>query len=171
MIDYNQKSQKMVSRSSRMRNVNAKTSNLLSLGTNNVRNYNKELTSKAAKNGNDVVYHRSNCSYPKVNSYGWGGDWPGAGCGYWVSTAYLEGHKAYVYLDGQGNQAENCPRWPCLYAEKKIVYISDADVVWYGANAETDYEYIAINKYFNRPQNDHNWTIWEFFQVLSNTNG
>ncbi len=37
----------------------------------------------ADKNGDGIVYHRSDCSLGYVRSYGAGGDWPGSVCGTW----------------------------------------------------------------------------------------
>ena len=96
--------QKIVSRSrsSRMRNINAQTSTL-SLGSNTVRNFNEELRSKAANNGSGFVWHRSDCSYPKVAAYMFGGAlW--MGCGYWVDST-----------------------------TKNNFFNTHADIVWYGA--------------------------------------
>ena len=66
-------------RSSRMRDINAKTSNL-SLGNNLSVNFNSELSSKAARNGIGFVYHRSDCGYPYYRVYGFGGEARGLRC-------------------------------------------------------------------------------------------
>lgn len=45
----------------------------------------------AEKNGDGIVYHRSDCSPGYVRSYGAGGDWPGSICGTWgLSEAALQ---------------------------------------------------------------------------------
>ena len=104
----------LTTRSSRMRNVNAKTSNLSLASTISI-NLNNELSSKAANNGFGIVYHRSDCNYPQVNSYGAGGRFGGVGCGYWVSTIK---DKSFSYYESNG--------------EYISVSTSDADLVWYG---------------------------------------
>ncbi len=104
----------LTTRSSRMRNVNAKTSNLSLASTISV-NFNSELISKAGKNGDGFVYHRSDCGYPNVRLYGCGGDCPGSNCGYWVSTIKT---RSFSYYESNG--------------EYISVSMSDADLVWYG---------------------------------------
>ena len=76
-------------RSSRMRNVNAKTSNL-SLGSTTTVSINSELTSKAARNGDGIVYNKSDCGYPNVRMYGCGGDCMPLTCERWVAPRDLD---------------------------------------------------------------------------------
>ena len=38
----------------------------------------------APRNGNGVVYNSSDCGYPNVRWYGFGGDGPGSSCGTWA---------------------------------------------------------------------------------------
>jgi hypothetical protein len=145
-------------RSSRMRNVNAKTSNLLSLGTNNVRNYNKELTSKADRNGYGFAYHRSDCSYPYVKLYTWGGDSVGSDCGGWVASSPT---MIGVVIDDNGDWLQN---------GHIRIQLSDADLVWYGVyDSGYALDRTASNKYYKRPQNNHNWTIGEILNMRGNT--
>ena len=81
-------------RSSRMRDINAKTSNL-SLGNNLSVNFNSELSSKAARSGDGVVYNPSDCGFPNVRWYGLGGDGIGQPCGFHLlNRAQLE----YIWL-------------------------------------------------------------------------
>ena len=77
-------SKSLKTRSSRMRDINAKTSNL-SLGNNISVNFNSELSSKAARNGIGFVYHRSDCGYPYYRAYGFGGEARGLSC--WLHLA------------------------------------------------------------------------------------
>jgi hypothetical protein len=77
-------------RSSRMRDINAKTSNL-SLGSTITVNISSELSSKAAKNGDGVVYNPSDCGFPNVRWYGCGGDCAPSACGnHFLNRAQLE---------------------------------------------------------------------------------
>jgi len=140
----------LTTRSSRMRNVNAKTSNLSLASTISV-NFNSELSSKADNNGDGFVYHRSDCGYPNVRMYGAGGRWDGSNCGYWVDTNknrlgwYYESNGAYI-----------------------SVSMSTADLVWYG-NSDDDY---GDGKKIETSRNvaykiigpDHNWSIDELNQ-------
>jgi hypothetical protein len=54
--------------------------------------YNSTPTTEnfAAKNGNDIVYHRSDCGRGFVRMYGNGGDWPGSVCGAWLHQDYAK---------------------------------------------------------------------------------
>ena len=77
-----------------MRDINAKTSNL-SLGNNLSVNFNSELSSKAVRSGDGIVYNPSNCGFPYVRWYGFGGDGPGQPCGFHgLNRAQLE----YIWL-------------------------------------------------------------------------
>ena len=81
--------EKIVSRSSKMRNTNAIT-NSSSLQTN--------IETRAAKNGDGIVYHPSNCGYPNVRWYGFGGDGPGQSCNTWsLSPGALKFKTATLY--------------------------------------------------------------------------
>ena len=40
----------------------------------------------AGKNGDGIVYHRSDCGAFGMRQYGGGGDWAGGACGYWLNT-------------------------------------------------------------------------------------
>ena len=135
--------QKIVSRSrsSRMRNINAQTSTL-SLGSNTVRNFNEELRSKAANNGSGFVWHRSDCSYPKVALYMFGGAaW--LGCGYFVDSTTTQYMKA---PDGYFNTTH-------------------ADIVWYGDPYKAR---STINKIKNKDTSvDYNWTIDDILDMIT----
>ena len=91
-------------RSSRMRDINAKTSNL-SLGNNLSVNFNNELSSKAARNGGGVVYNKSNCGFSNVRWYGVGGDGPGSTCGKWGLTQH---QREVIWSNGNVN-------WICSF--------------------------------------------------------
>jgi hypothetical protein len=86
-------------RSSRMRDINAKTSNL-SLGNNLSVNFNSELSSKAGQNGWGVVYNRSDCGYSRVRWYGFGGDGPGQNCARWDLTPH---QRDVIWSNGDVN--------------------------------------------------------------------
>jgi hypothetical protein len=166
MIDYNQKSQKMVtssppplqkivprsriSRSSRMRNVNAKTSNLISLGKNISINLNNELSSKAANNGDGIVWHRSDCGYPRVRSYGAGGRWAGLPCGYWVDSTTTYGIEC---------------KWDDPLCEGWEYRMTYADIVWYGIPYD---RYNSISRVRNKDTSlDHNWSYPELINFVT----
>lgn len=44
----------------------------------------------AGKNGDGIVYHRSDCSPGFVRMYGGGGDWSGSACGKWLSPLAIK---------------------------------------------------------------------------------
>jgi hypothetical protein len=151
ITDINQKSKKMSttppplgkivsksSRSSRMRNINAKISNL-SLGS--TVNINSELSSKAGRNGGGFVFHRSNCGYPNVRMYCCGGDGPSSACGYWVDTLTPYSIRCRNYNDPV------CEGYWMTYA----------DIVWYGAPNDS---YASIRNTINKDTSvDFNWDI------------
>jgi len=111
-------------RSSRMRDINAKTSNL-SLG-NNLSNFNSELSSKASRNGIGIVYNKSDCGYSRVRWYGCGGDCAGSACDYWSLTIQ---QRQIIWSNGNVN-------WICpLEQGLKWGYCEDYDGVKYGKNA------------------------------------
>ena len=87
-------------RSSRMRDINAKISNL-SLG-NNLSNFNSEISSKASRNGFGIVYNKSDCGYADLNVrwYGVGGDGPGSACGKWGRTYH---QREVIWSNGNVN--------------------------------------------------------------------
>ena len=84
------------SRSSKMRNTNAIT-NSSSLQTN--------IETRAAKNGDGIVYHPSNCGYPNVRFYGFGGDASGSKCGIWGVGPVLS--IIIWYANSPGNYNDN----------------------------------------------------------------
>ena len=88
-------------RSSRMRDINAKTSNL-SLGNNLSVNFNSELSSKAARSGDGIVFNKSDCGYAGLNVrfYGLGGDGPGSTCEEWFKTYY---QRQIIWSNGNVN--------------------------------------------------------------------
>lgn len=152
MATRNQSScKKIVSRSSKMRNININTQSL-NLGTSDISSFNfsSQPSSKAGNNGWGIVFHRSDCKYPTVNSYGAGGRWSGAGCGYWLST---QKRKSFRFTDSNG--------------EYKSVSTSDADLVWYGMPVGQQppgtlpTEITARNVYYGIKGADHNWNIDE----------
>ena len=136
----------LTTRSSRMRNVNAKTSNL-SLATMSSVNFNSELSSKADNNGDGIVYHRSDCGYPNVRFYGAGGRWGGSGCGYWLSHVQVWSKEVKV-----GDITED-------------VQYSQLDVIWYGDAEKYSLVKTAKNKYYGILGSDHNWTFDEIRNI------
>ena len=133
------------SRSSRMRNVNAKTSNLSlgSLGINNIINLNNQLSSKADRNGGWIVFHRSDCGYPNVRSYCCGGDGPRSVCGAWVDTTTRH-YNPYI-----GS-------------------VTHADLVWYG----DPYKARATRQNINDKNTsvDYNWTVDDILNMITLNN-
>ena len=64
-----------------MWDINAKTSNLSLGNTITVTfNFNWEPSSKADRVGDGIVYNVSDCGFPNVRYYGFGGDGPGSAC-------------------------------------------------------------------------------------------
>jgi hypothetical protein len=123
------------SRSSKMRNTNAITNSSSSVTS---------IETRADQNGGGIVYHRSDCGYPRHRFYGNGGDWAGSACGYWIPFVPPSGTLCGVY-------------YPHLYA----------DVVWYG-------DYNSIRNTFNNMKNknengggQHNWRYEEINSVAS----
>ena len=135
MVISNSSSKSLKTRSSRMRNVNAKTSNL-SLGTSlgGISTFSSELSSKAGQNGIGIVYNRSDCSYPHVSSYAFGGP-------SWVRGSYCD--AGWVNQD---------PGWTITQ------FMSDADIIWFGV-LNDPYKTIANFRSKTPGSTDHNWSI------------
>ena len=129
------------SRSSKMRNTNAITNSSSSVTS---------IETRADRNGGGIVYHRSNCGYPRHRFYGNGGDWDGSTCGNWVGFV---------------------PRTICGYK------IYDHDVIWYGdkyiSKDDSRWSTSIRNTYNNiKNQNEdgggrHNWTADEIDNVVN----
>jgi hypothetical protein len=98
------------------------------------------------RNGDGFVFHRSDCGYPNVRMYSFGGDGPGSACGYWLDTR----QNRNAYLNRFTNNVTRIP-------------YSDADSVWYGispSSSEYDKETKFINNLLNKiPQSSWNWSI------------
>lgn len=97
--------------------------------------------SEGTKNGDGLVYHRSDCGYPNVRMYGFGGDGPGTACGQWVSGS----ENRYILtpnsgLVGGGEPLSSNP-------DSTLVQLSDLDIVWFGVNNDPDLKKAARNKY------------------------
>ena len=151
-------SKKISNRSSRMRNVNSKISDL-SLGSTTTVNFNSELSSKADNNGGGIVYHRSDCSYPQVNIYGAGGRWNGLGCGYWLSHAQI--WSTEINVGGVGDKSDDGGYQPTM----QDVSYSQLDVIWYGDAEKFSLNKTAKNKYYGTLGSDHNWTFDEIRNI------
>ena len=91
--------EKIVSRSRKMRNTNAMT-NSSSLQTTVIK-------PNAAKNGDGIVYHRSDCGYPNVRFYGGGGadGFSGSKCGIWGLDPVVS--RIVWYANSPGNKNDN----------------------------------------------------------------
>jgi hypothetical protein len=106
-------------------------------------------------NGDFIVYHRSDCSYPNVRSYGRGGKDPGSICGLWVDNTTIQ--ISYYYTD---------------FVKNTRVFLGDlthADMVWYGVKWYDSYDaQLSIlnknNKWPSRPS--HNWSTIDFQQMF-----
>ena len=131
--------EKIISRSSKMRNTNAIT-NSSSLQTN--------IETRADKNGDGLVYHRSDCGYPRHRVYGAGGDWAGSLCGYWFPDGITRSVCGVNY--------------------------TMADIIWYGeyvSQTDSGWSTSIINTYNNiKTKNEdggggHNWTFGEIDNV------
>ena len=96
--------EKIISRSSKMRNTNAMTnssSSVTSIG----------IETRADQNGGGIVYHPSDCgggdSYVNVRFYGGGGadGYPGSACGFWGVDRVKR--KIIWYANSPGNKNDN----------------------------------------------------------------
>ena len=116
------------SRSSKMRTTSVMTNSPSSV---------TRVETRADKNGSDLVYHRSDCGYPRYRVYGSGGDWAGSACeGEWVP---IVGSK---FICG-------------------VYYNLYADIIWYG---DIDSERNTYNNIKNKNESgggQHNWTTNE----------
>lgn len=57
----------------------------------------------ADRNGSGVVYHISDCGYPNVRMYAFGGDGPGSACGRWLAQKQLD----YIWAQISGGWDHN----------------------------------------------------------------
>ena len=126
------------SRSSKMRNTNAITNSSSSVTS---------IETRADRNGDALVYHRSDCGYPRHRVYGDGGNWPGSVCGNWIPEF------GAIPLCG--------------------VNINAHDVIWYG-EYDDDLSISSVrNTYTNiKIRNEdgggrHNWTPKEIDNVIT----
>ena len=126
--------EKIVSRSRKMRNIRNSSSSLQTT----------VFKPNAEKNGDGIVYHRSDCSYPGHRMYGAGGDWPGSVCGYWQDASFPIG--------------ANCPWGP----------FTRADIIWYGVwgpyNPDKKTQQNLIDRDLNMG-GKHNWTDAEITDI------
>ena len=107
----------------------------------------------ASRNGDGIVYHRSDCSYPGHRMYGAGGDWPGSVCGYWQDLI------PYDYTPFYGGEG---------------IKFTRADVVWFGVNDDSRYS-LLTQSYENLKNKNggggHNWTDAEITNVTCSALG
>lgn len=118
----------------------------------------------ARRNGNNFVYHRSDCGYPNVRMYSSGGDGPGSACGYWVDT---------LLQLSAGSPVTKPNLFNLIYTklvtngtmENNVIGLTHADLVWYGVPPSARSNILqrtASNKYYDRPQSNWNWSIDDF---------
>ena len=123
------------SRSSKMRNTNAITNSSSSVTS---------IETRADRNGGGIVYHRSDCGYPRNRAYGGGGDWAGNACGDWIPIFPPSG--TFCGVD-----------YPHFYA----------DVVWYGDYDSLENTVINIKNKNENGGGKHNWTYTEILNVFN----
>lgn len=107
------------------------------------------------RNGDGIVFHHSDCGYPNVRMYSFGGDGPGSACsGIWLQNINVYQGEVATNIDGNV---------PSGYTGIKVD-LSYTDLVWYGPPPSESYirTKAASNKYYNRPQRDWNWSAGEF---------
>ena len=127
------------SRSTRMRNLKNAISTL------GVNNFSSDISSKADQNGTGIVYHSSDCGYPNVRNYGWGGE----------LRYYCNNHLL-------GDTTSFFGR----YTSDKVIFpaceqgLSAADIIWYGNQNYNDPNFIidtVRNKMSNTKGINWNW--------------
>ena len=129
------------SRSTRMRNLKN------SISTLGVNHFSSGISSKAAQNGINLVYHRSDCGYPNVRQYCCGGNGPGSAC---------DNHLREVDAKRVADKAI----FPeCEYG------LSFSDIIWFGNQNYSDPNFI-IDTFRNKMSNtvgiDYNWSEASF---------
>ena len=122
------------SRSSKMRNTNAITNSSSSVTS---------IETRADRNGGGLVYHRSDCGYPRHRVYGDGGNWPGSLCGNWI-----------VQIGGNSLCG---------------VEINMHDVIWYGDYNSFINTYNNIKNKNEGGGGQHNWTEDEIKRFVANS--
>ena len=123
------------SRSSKMRTTSVMTNSPSSV---------TRVETRADKNGSDLVYHRSDCGYPRYRVYGNGGDWDGSKCGEWIPII------GDYFMCG--------------------VYYTVADIVWYGDNDSVRNTYNNIKNRNESGWRTHNWTTDEIRSFVNAMN-
>jgi hypothetical protein len=145
------------SRSTRMRNLK---NSISTLGVNHFNLGSSGISSKAYKNGNGIVYHRSSCSYPLVRAYGNGGDYRGTSCNNWIDN-YFEAAKEHARM-GDFKHLSNYMR----YRDMPNIFdifpncnqgLSIQDIIWFGVL--NDPVATSKNKIAGIPSYDWNWSI------------
>lgn len=88
--------------------------------------------SAADRNGWGIVYNISDCGYPNVRSYAFGGDGPGSSCGYWLAEPDLK----IIWYNSQRNG--NNHNWTLAEVEPDFgVFCKVATQVGVGVAAAT----------------------------------
>ena len=140
------------SRSTRMRNLKNAIS---TLGVNHF-SFSSDISSKAAKNGDRIVYHRSDCGYPKFRWYRDGGDREGSFC---ESNPYISRLRAPM--------------------TDKVIFpaceqgLSAADIIWFGNRNYDDPNFIidtVRNKMSNTSVLNFDWDEGDLSEFKSYAN-
>ena len=106
------------SRSTRMRNLK---NSISTLGVNHFNLGSSGISSKAYKNGNGIVYHRSDCFYPNVRAYGNGGDCWGGECSTQPFPGRCDKFFGMLYFEPGKSIFPNCNQ-----------ALSSLDIIWFG---------------------------------------
>ena len=148
------------SRSTRMRNLKNAIS---TLGVNHF-SFSSDISSKADRNGWEVVYNRSDCAYPNVRKY-----WRGM---MFRCNNHPLGINPMGILDTTSSFAGR-------YTSDKVIFpaceqgLSAADIIWFGNKNFNDPNFIidtVRNKMSNTKGIDWNWNEYELSKFKSRAN-
>jgi hypothetical protein len=127
------------------------------LGVNQF-SFSSNISSKAARNGTGIVFHRSNCGYPNVRLYFWGGEW------YQSCGSHLLGDTHYFF----GRYTSDKNIFPACEQG-----LSAADIIWFGNKNYDDPNFIidtVRNKMSNTAGIDWNWSEDDLARFKINAN-
>jgi hypothetical protein len=135
------------SRSTRMRNLKNAIS---TLGVNQF-SFSSNISSKAARNGNGAVFHRSDCNYPEFRGYRDGGNESGLFfyCSYSRSEAFLKFYNLSDKVIFSGCEQQ----------------LTVADIIWYGEL--NDPVATSKNKIAGNTQVDWNWSMQNIQDMIT----